>query len=80
VRQNLLGYCRRWAHTIGEQAEQPYDFFVDINDLDGGEQHIEPILMALSHVLAILTGICVSDHSRRYRMFKGSVRNFLIVE
>jgi hypothetical protein len=23
-------------------------FFVDINDLDGGEQHIEPILMALS--------------------------------
>ena len=45
MRQNLLGYCRWWTHTI---VEQPYDFFVDINDLDGGEQHIEPILMALS--------------------------------
>jgi hypothetical protein len=46
-----LGYCRRWAHTIGEQTEQPYDFSIDINALDGGEQHIEPILTTLSQPL-----------------------------
>jgi hypothetical protein len=77
MRQNLLGHCRRWAHTIGGQAEQPYDFSVDANDVDGDEQHIEPILMALSHTLVILTEIYVFlIISRRCSMFKGSVAEF----
>ena len=81
VRQNLLGYCRRWAHTIGEQSEQPYDFFVDINDRDGGEQHIKPILMALSKRFNNLTGICVSDHSSEISHVQRILpRNFLSVE